>query len=125
MVADLRYFNSLEKEVEYLQFQLELQRTQLLNENDQLLREYFYADHMNSILGFYADIDEYSNMACMYLEALKKCKCLEIELSKCVVNVENKSYNELSKRVFNLEKHRISLELSLQQSQENIKNDTL
>nr|GEX00211.1 integrase, catalytic region, zinc finger, CCHC-type, peptidase aspartic, catalytic [Tanacetum cinerariifolium] len=51
MVADLRYFNSLELEVDSLKSQLETQKIQFLNEIDRLLREYYYADHMNAILG--------------------------------------------------------------------------
>nr|GFB17836.1 hypothetical protein [Tanacetum cinerariifolium] len=51
MVADLRYFNSLESEVDSLRSQLETQKTQFLNEIDRLSREYYYADHMNAILG--------------------------------------------------------------------------
>nr|GEV38473.1 integrase, catalytic region, zinc finger, CCHC-type, peptidase aspartic, catalytic [Tanacetum cinerariifolium] len=51
MVADLRYFNSLELEVDSLKSQLETQKTQFLNEIDRLSREYYYADHMNAILG--------------------------------------------------------------------------
>nr|GEW90974.1 retrovirus-related Pol polyprotein from transposon TNT 1-94 [Tanacetum cinerariifolium] len=50
MVADLRYFNSLKLEVDSLRFQLETQKTQFLNEIDQLSKEYYYADHMNAIL---------------------------------------------------------------------------
>nr|GEV57883.1 hypothetical protein [Tanacetum cinerariifolium] len=51
MVADLRYFDSLELEVDSLRSQLETQKTQFLNETDRLSREYYYADHMNAILG--------------------------------------------------------------------------
>nr|GEV73208.1 hypothetical protein [Tanacetum cinerariifolium] len=51
MVADLRYFNSLKLEVDSLRSQLETQKTQFLNEIDRLSREYYYADHMNAILG--------------------------------------------------------------------------
>ncbi|GJV46068.1 retrovirus-related pol polyprotein from transposon TNT 1-94 [Tanacetum coccineum] len=51
MVKDLKYFNSLEKEVDSLQSQLETQKTQFLNEIDGLSREYYYVDHMNAILG--------------------------------------------------------------------------
>nr|GEZ45859.1 hypothetical protein [Tanacetum cinerariifolium] len=51
MVADLRYFNSLELEVDSLRSQLETQKTQFLNEINRLSREYYYADHMNAILG--------------------------------------------------------------------------
>nr|GEX92725.1 putative RNA-directed DNA polymerase [Tanacetum cinerariifolium] len=58
MVADLRYFNSLELEVDSLRSQLETQKTQFLNEIDRLLREYYYADHMNAILSVYTNLDE-------------------------------------------------------------------
>nr|GFA01341.1 hypothetical protein [Tanacetum cinerariifolium] len=58
MVADLRYFNSLELEVDYLISQLETQKTQYLNEIDRLSKEYYYADHMNAILGVYTELDE-------------------------------------------------------------------
>ncbi|GKD40007.1 integrase, catalytic region, zinc finger, CCHC-type containing protein [Tanacetum coccineum] len=72
MVADLRYFNSLEHEVDTLKSQLETQKTQFLNEIDRLSKEYFYADHMNAILGVYNDIYEFSNLQCDYLETLDK-----------------------------------------------------
>nr|GFA89503.1 integrase, catalytic region, zinc finger, CCHC-type, peptidase aspartic, catalytic [Tanacetum cinerariifolium] len=58
MVADLRYFNFLELEVDYLRSQLETQKTQFLNEIDRLSREYYYADHMNAILSVYTELDE-------------------------------------------------------------------
>nr|GEW40214.1 hypothetical protein [Tanacetum cinerariifolium] len=58
MVADLRYFNSLELELNSLRSQLETQKIQFLNEIDRLSREYYYADHMNAILGVYTELDE-------------------------------------------------------------------
>ncbi|GJW66054.1 hypothetical protein Tco_0117938 [Tanacetum coccineum] len=74
MVADLRYFNSLEHEVDTLKSQLETQKTQFLNEIDRLSREYYYADHMNAILGVYTDLDEVTNFQCDYLETVENCK---------------------------------------------------
>nr|GEY71837.1 hypothetical protein [Tanacetum cinerariifolium] len=62
MVADLRYFNSLEFEVDSLRSQLETRKTQSLNEIDRLSREYYYADHMNAILGMYTELDEVTNL---------------------------------------------------------------
>nr|GEW48582.1 hypothetical protein [Tanacetum cinerariifolium] len=41
-----------------LKSQLETQKTQFLNEIDRLSREYYYADHMNAILGVYTELDE-------------------------------------------------------------------
>ncbi|GJT77692.1 hypothetical protein Tco_1044417 [Tanacetum coccineum] len=68
MVEDLRYFNSLEKEVEYPQSKLELQRTQFSNTNDQLLEECYYNDHMCAILRSY-DVDQFVDVKhCINLE---------------------------------------------------------
>ncbi|GJW20790.1 retrovirus-related pol polyprotein from transposon TNT 1-94 [Tanacetum coccineum] len=114
MVADLRYFNSLEHEVDTLKSQLETQKTQFLNEIDRLSREYYYADHMNAILGVYTDLDEVTNLQCDYLETLEKCEHLEKELSKS---------RTMSKSFEALQKHAINLELDLQQCKEKIKND--
>nr|GEW23345.1 hypothetical protein [Tanacetum cinerariifolium] len=82
MVADLRCINSLESEVDSLRSQLETQKTQFLNEIDRLSKEYYYADHMNTILGVYTELDDVTNLQCDYLELLEKCKGLETELSK-------------------------------------------
>nr|GEY71322.1 hypothetical protein [Tanacetum cinerariifolium] len=84
MVADLRYFNSLESEVDSLRSQLETQKTQFFNEIDRLFREYYYADHMNAILSVHIELDEVTNLQCDYLELLEKCEGLETELSKSV-----------------------------------------
>nr|GEV54641.1 retrovirus-related Pol polyprotein from transposon TNT 1-94 [Tanacetum cinerariifolium] len=86
--------------------QLETQKTQLLNEIGRLSREYYYADHMNAILGVYTELDEVTNLKCNYLEMLDKCECLEKELSKSKI---------MSNSVEALQKHAINLELELQQ----------
>nr|GEY03146.1 hypothetical protein [Tanacetum cinerariifolium] len=114
MVDDLRYFNSLELEVDSLKSQLETHKTQFLNEIDRLSREYYYADHMNVILGVYIELDEVMNLQCDYLELLQKCECLEKELSKSKM---------MSKSFEALQKHAVNLELDLQQCKEKIKND--
>nr|GEV59656.1 hypothetical protein [Tanacetum cinerariifolium] len=114
MVADLRYFNSLESEVDSLRSQLETQKTQFSNEIDRLSREYYYADHMNAILGVYTELDEVTNLQCNYLELLQKCECLETELSKSKM---------MSKSFESVQKHAINLELELQQYKEKVKND--
>nr|GEU49011.1 retrovirus-related Pol polyprotein from transposon TNT 1-94 [Tanacetum cinerariifolium] len=95
--------------------ELETQNTKFLNEIDRLSREYYYADHMNAILGVYIDLDEVTNLQCDYLETLEKCECFEKEHSKSKM---------MSKSFEALPKHAINLELDLQQCQEKIKNDT-
>nr|GEW89441.1 hypothetical protein [Tanacetum cinerariifolium] len=42
--------------------QLETQKTQFVNEIDRLSREYYYADHVNAILGVYTELDEVTNL---------------------------------------------------------------
>nr|GFA83969.1 integrase, catalytic region, zinc finger, CCHC-type, peptidase aspartic, catalytic [Tanacetum cinerariifolium] len=116
MVDDLRYFNSLELEVDSLRSQLETQKTQFFNEIDRLSKEYYYADHMNVILGVYTELDEVSNLQCDYLELLEKCECLEKKLSKRKM---------MSKSFETLKKHAINLEIDLQQCQEKIKMTNL
>nr|GEZ79549.1 integrase, catalytic region, zinc finger, CCHC-type, peptidase aspartic, catalytic [Tanacetum cinerariifolium] len=115
MVADLRYFNSLELEVDSLISTGNSENT-FLNEIDRLSREYYYVDHMNVILGVYTELDEVTNLQCDYLELLEKCKCLENELSKSKM---------MSKSFEALQKHAINIEIDLQQCQEKIKNEKI
>nr|GEZ79254.1 integrase, catalytic region, zinc finger, CCHC-type, peptidase aspartic, catalytic [Tanacetum cinerariifolium] len=116
MVTNLRYFNSLESEVDSLRSQLESQKTQFLNEIDRLSREYYYVDHMNAILGVFTELDEVTNLQCDYLELLEKCKGIEIELLKSKM---------MSNSFESIQKHAINLKLELQQCKEKIKNDML
>ncbi|GJU93239.1 hypothetical protein Tco_1317995 [Tanacetum coccineum] len=112
MVTDMRNLNSLEHEVDSLKSQLKTQKTQFLNEIDRLFREYYYADHMNAILGVYTTLDEFTDLQCNYVDQVVKCKRLEKELSKSKTML--KSFEAL-------QKYAINLELALQQSKEQIK----
>ncbi|GJY63780.1 retrovirus-related pol polyprotein from transposon TNT 1-94 [Tanacetum coccineum] len=90
-------------------------QTNLLEKRmDESILEYYYADHMNAILGVYTEMDEVINLQCDYLEALEKCERLEKEISKS---------RTMSKNFEALQKHAINLELALQQCKEQIKND--
>nr|GEZ72898.1 Gag-Pol polyprotein [Tanacetum cinerariifolium] len=55
--------------------------------------EYYYADHMNAILGVYTELDEVTNLQCDYLELLEKCEGLETELSKSKLILNAKTLN--------------------------------
>ncbi|GKC71110.1 hypothetical protein Tco_1116993 [Tanacetum coccineum] len=114
MVADLRYFNSLELEVDTLKSQLKAQKIQFLNKIDRLSREYYYVDHINAILGVYTTLDEFNDLQCDYVDQVVKWERLEKELSKS---------KTMSKSFEALQKHAINLELALQQCKEQIKND--
>ncbi|GKA27141.1 retrovirus-related pol polyprotein from transposon TNT 1-94 [Tanacetum coccineum] len=75
MVADfedtLILFNM---KVDYLKSQLETKKTQFLNEIDRLSKEYYYADHMNAILGVYTTLDEFTDLQCDYVDQVDQIK---------------------------------------------------
>ncbi|GJZ06292.1 integrase, catalytic region, zinc finger, CCHC-type containing protein [Tanacetum coccineum] len=97
MVVDLRYFNSLEHEVDSLKSQLETQKTQFLNEIDRLFREYYYADHMNAILGVYTTLDEFTDLQSLQQHAIN----LELALQQCQEQIKNyKAFKENQSKVF-------------------------
>ncbi|GJU63588.1 retrovirus-related pol polyprotein from transposon TNT 1-94 [Tanacetum coccineum] len=101
IVDDLRYFNSLEQEVDSVKSQLETQKTQFLNEIDRLSREYYYVDHMNAILGVYTTLDEFTDLKCDYVDQVVKCERLENEILKR--NTTSKSFEALQQHAINLE----------------------
>ncbi|GJX39909.1 hypothetical protein Tco_0254899 [Tanacetum coccineum] len=47
-----------------------------------LKREYYYADYMNAILGVDTTLDEHSDLACNYLEALENVNVLKMSFQK-------------------------------------------
>ncbi|GJV19338.1 hypothetical protein Tco_1368358 [Tanacetum coccineum] len=55
--------------------------------------------------------------------SLKECECLAQKLSKQTESVNNEVHNKLLKSFAKLEKHSISLELSLQHCKEQMKNN--
>nr|GFB87365.1 hypothetical protein [Tanacetum cinerariifolium] len=89
MVADLRYFNSLELEVDSLRSRLETQKTQFLNEIDRLSREYYYADHMNAILGLETELSKSKMMSKSFESVQKHAINLELELQRCEEKIKN------------------------------------
>ncbi|GKA93844.1 hypothetical protein Tco_0815830 [Tanacetum coccineum] len=111
MFDDLEYVQSLEKEVDELQ----LDKNELSNEYDLLLQECLINNIICAALSSMTDIDEYSKMACKYLDKIKECERLEIEVSKQTENVSKEVYILLLRSFAKLEKHSISLELNLQQ----------
>ncbi|GKA68307.1 hypothetical protein Tco_0768224 [Tanacetum coccineum] len=90
MHADLKYVESLEKEIDEL-------------ESDKA--------------------DAHIELQCMYQHKVKECECLVEKLFKQNETVSKEVYNELLRSFAKLENHSISLELALQQCQEQMKND--
>ncbi|GJY47104.1 hypothetical protein Tco_0436167 [Tanacetum coccineum] len=91
MHADLKYVESLKKEIDELE----------------------------------SDKAKFSNMYDMLLQEFKECECLAQKLSKQTEFVSKEVYTELLQSFAKLDKHSISLELALQQCQEQLKNDTV
>ncbi|GJV41266.1 retrovirus-related pol polyprotein from transposon TNT 1-94 [Tanacetum coccineum] len=79
----------------------------------------------NEIDELESDKAEFSNMYDMLLQEFKECDCLAQKLSKQTEFVSKEVYTELLRSFAKLEKHSISLELALQQCQEQMKNDTV
>nr|GEY45220.1 Gag-Pol polyprotein [Tanacetum cinerariifolium] len=92
MIADLRYFNSLELEVDSLRSQLETQKKQFLNEIDRLSREYYYADHMNAILGLEIELSKSKMMSKSFESVQKHAINLELELQQCQEKIKNDKF---------------------------------
>ncbi|GJW08686.1 hypothetical protein Tco_1571109 [Tanacetum coccineum] len=121
MHADLQYVESHEKEID----ELEYDKAEFSNMYDILLQECVSNDVMCSYLHSLSDLDAHSELQCLYLHKVKECECLAQKLSKQTESVSKEVYTELLRSFAKLEKHSISLELALQQCQEQMKNDTV
>ncbi|GJT49089.1 retrovirus-related pol polyprotein from transposon TNT 1-94 [Tanacetum coccineum] len=121
MHTDLKYVESLEKEVD----KLESDKAEFSNMYDILLQECVSNDVMCSYLHSLSDLDAHTELQCLYLHKVKECECLAQKLSKQTEFVSKEVYIELLRSFDKLEKHSISLELTLQQCQEQLKNDTI
>ncbi|GJX26704.1 hypothetical protein Tco_0233000 [Tanacetum coccineum] len=121
MHADLKYVESLGKKIDELEFD----KAEFSNMYDMLLQECVSNDVMCSYLHLLSDLDEITELQCLYLHKVKKCDCLAQKLLKQTEFVSKEVYTELLRSFAKLEKHSISLELTLQKCQEQMKNDTV
>ncbi|GJW82132.1 hypothetical protein Tco_0146107 [Tanacetum coccineum] len=103
-------------EIDDLKSQLEHEKIDFPKGDDLLIQEFFSRDFCCVILLSLDDIDEYSEMACKYLEKIEECGHLEHELSKRHKQNHDKSFAQL-------EKHCINLELALQNAKEKRNNE--
>ncbi|GKB08033.1 hypothetical protein Tco_0836317 [Tanacetum coccineum] len=121
MHADLKYVESLEKEINELESDKEI----FSNMYDILLQECMSNGVMCSYLHSLSNLDAHAELQCLYVYKAKECECLAQNLLKQTETVSKEVYNELLRIFAKLEKHSISLELVLQQCQEQMKNDTV
>ncbi|GJT39272.1 hypothetical protein Tco_0939137 [Tanacetum coccineum] len=88
MHADLKYVESLEKEID----ELEYDKAEFSNMYDILLQECVSTDVMYSYLHSLSDLDAHTELQCLYLHKVKECKCLAQKLlkqTKIVKQVKN------------------------------------
>nr|GEW07830.1 retrovirus-related Pol polyprotein from transposon TNT 1-94 [Tanacetum cinerariifolium] len=121
MHADLKYVESLEKEID----ELESEKAEFSDMYDVILQDCVSKDVMCSYLQSLSDIDALAELQCMYLHKVKECNCLAQKLSKQTDSVSKKVHTELLQRFAKVEKHSISLEIALQNCKEQVKNDTV
>ncbi|GJX92825.1 retrovirus-related pol polyprotein from transposon TNT 1-94 [Tanacetum coccineum] len=119
MHEDFEYVKSLEKEVD----ELESKKADFSNIYDLLLEECVSKDVTCSYLHSLSDLNAYTELQCLYLHKVKECECLAQKLSKQTESVNKEVHNNLLKSFAKLEKHSISLELSLQHCKEQMKNN--
>ncbi|GJX15941.1 hypothetical protein Tco_0216773, partial [Tanacetum coccineum] len=118
MHDDLEYVKSLEKEID----KLESEKADFSNMYDLLLKECVSKDVTCLYLHSLSDLKACAELQYLYLHKFKECECLAIKLSKQTESVNKEVHNNLLKSFSKLEKHSISLELALQQSQMQDKN---
>nr|GEX39616.1 Gag-Pol polyprotein [Tanacetum cinerariifolium] len=121
MHADLKYDESLEKEIDELEFD----KAEFSDMYDVIMQESVSKDVMCSYLMSLSDLDALDELQCMYLHKVKECDCLAQKLSKQTESVSKEVYNELLKRFAKVEKNLISLEIASQKCKEQVKNDTV
>nr|GEU39039.1 hypothetical protein [Tanacetum cinerariifolium] len=78
MHADLKYVESLEKEID----ELESDKAEFSNMYDMILQECVSNDVMCSYLHSLFDLDALAELQCLYLHKVKECDCLAQKLSK-------------------------------------------
>ncbi|GKD46756.1 hypothetical protein Tco_1271401 [Tanacetum coccineum] len=113
MFLDLKYVQSLEKEID----ELESDKADFSNIYDLLLQECVSKDVMCHYLHSLSDLDAHTKLQCLYIHKVKECECLVEKLSKQTKTVSKEVYNELLRSFAKLENHSISFELALQQCQ--------
>nr|GFB42324.1 hypothetical protein [Tanacetum cinerariifolium] len=105
MLADLKYVESLEKEID----ELESDKAEFSNMYDMILQESVSNDVMCSYLLSLSDLDALAELQCLYLHKFKECDCLAQKLSKQTESVSKEVkndavWNEQASNVFRKER---------------------
>nr|GEU29207.1 hypothetical protein [Tanacetum cinerariifolium] len=121
MHADLKYVESLKKEID----ELESDKAEFSNMYDMILQECVSNDVTCSYLFSLSNLDALTELQCLYLHKLKECDCLAQKLLNQTESFSKEVHTELLQRFAKVEKHSISLEIALQKCKEEVKNDTV
>ncbi|GJT76052.1 hypothetical protein Tco_1042777 [Tanacetum coccineum] len=97
---------------------LEIAKKEILLENDRLLQKIMSQDVLLTVMNSMSLNNDSVNMKMQKCESCEKCLNLDAELSK-----SKQAYNDFLKNYSQLEKHCISLEVSMQLKQEVFQND--
>nr|GEW60864.1 hypothetical protein [Tanacetum cinerariifolium] len=87
MHADLKYVESLEKEIDELEFE----KAEFSDMYDVILQECVSKDVMFSYLMSLSDLDALDELQCIYLHKVKECDCLAQKLSTKTESVSKKT----------------------------------
>nr|GFD24925.1 hypothetical protein [Tanacetum cinerariifolium] len=94
MHVDLKYVESLEKEIDVLEYD----KAEFSNMYDVILQECVSKDVMFSYLMSLSDLDALDELQCLFLHKVKECDCLAQKLSKQTEPVSKKVHIELLQR---------------------------
>nr|GFA34208.1 hypothetical protein [Tanacetum cinerariifolium] len=114
MHADLKYIESLKKEIDALEYD----KAEFSNMYDMIFQECVSNEVMCTYLLLLSDLDALAELQCLYLYKVKECDCLAQKISKQTESVSKEVYIELLRCFAKLEKHLISLEFALKQCKE-------
>nr|GEX20739.1 retrovirus-related Pol polyprotein from transposon TNT 1-94 [Tanacetum cinerariifolium] len=114
MHVDLKYVESLEKEID----ELKSDKAEFSDMYDVILQECVSKDVMCSYLMSLSYLYALDELQCLYLHKVKECDCLALKLSKQHESISKKVHTELLQRFAKVEKHSISLEIALQKCKE-------
>ncbi|GJU93786.1 hypothetical protein Tco_1318542 [Tanacetum coccineum] len=121
MHEDFKYVKSLEQETD----ELESEKVDFSNIYDLLLEECVSKDVICSYLHSVSELDAFTELQFLYLHKVKECECLTQKLSKPTETVSKEVHIKLLKSFAKVEQHSISLELALQQCQEQMQNNSV
>nr|GFA89455.1 hypothetical protein [Tanacetum cinerariifolium] len=116
MHADLKYAESLEKEID----ELESDKAEFSDMYDMILQESMSNDVLCSYLLSLSDLDALAELQCLYLHKVKECDCLAQKLSKQTKSVSKEVHTKLLQHFAIVKKHLILLKLLCK----NVKNRT-